>query len=129
MEAASVLSTHWRSMRMKAVNRSSWAADSQVQRETETAVKELTSGGDVTSAIIAMEKADMTFQTMVEVRNNGVPLIEQAPKAGITQAIVLLAEALCSQDASGEADESQKTSSSRGFFGLWGGKSRVPSGK
>ena len=42
---------------------------SQVQKDTETAVKELTTGGDVTSAMIAMEKADMTFQTMVEVRN------------------------------------------------------------
>jgi len=42
---------------------------SQVQRDAETAVKELSSGGDVTSAILAMEKADMTFQVMVEVRN------------------------------------------------------------
>ena len=36
------------------------------------------------------------FRTMVEVRNNGVPLIEQAPKAAITQAILSLAEALSS---------------------------------
>jgi len=42
---------------------------SQVQKDTETAVRELTSGGDITSAMIAMERADMTFQTMVEVRN------------------------------------------------------------
>jgi flagellar hook-basal body complex protein FliE len=42
---------------------------SQVQKDTETAVQELTSGGDITSAMIAMERADMTFQTMVEVRN------------------------------------------------------------
>ena len=27
------------------------------------------------------------YRTMVEVRNNGVPLIEQAPKAAITQSI------------------------------------------
>ena len=27
------------------------------------------------------------YKTMVEVRNNGVPLIEQAPRAGITQAL------------------------------------------
>jgi len=32
------------------------------------------------------------YRTMVEVRNNGVPLVEQAPKASITQAIVHLAE-------------------------------------
>ena len=31
---------------------------------------------------------------MVEVRNNGVPLIEQAPKAGITQSLTALAESL-----------------------------------
>jgi pilus assembly protein CpaE len=69
------------------------------------------------------------YRTMVEVRNNGVPLIEQAPKAGITQAILLLAEALCSHETTDEGDESHKTSSSRGFFGLWGGKSRAPTGK
>jgi pilus assembly protein CpaE len=34
------------------------------------------------------------YRTMVEVRNNGVPLLEQAPKANITQSIVALAEAL-----------------------------------
>ena len=34
------------------------------------------------------------YRTMVEVRNNGVPLIEQAPKAGITQSIIDLSEAL-----------------------------------
>jgi pilus assembly protein CpaE len=31
------------------------------------------------------------YRTMSEVRNNGVPLIEQAPKAAITQSIVELA--------------------------------------
>ena len=34
------------------------------------------------------------YRTMSEVRNNGVPLTEQAPKAGITQSIVALAEAI-----------------------------------
>lgn len=38
------------------------------------------------------------YRTMVEVRNNGVPLIEQAPKAAITQSIVALAEALGSDE-------------------------------
>jgi flagellar hook-basal body complex protein FliE len=42
---------------------------SQVQKDAESAVKELASGGDPTQAIIAMEKADMNFQMMVEVRN------------------------------------------------------------
>ena len=35
------------------------------------------------------------YRTMVEVRNNGVPLIEHNPKAGITQAITALADMLC----------------------------------
>jgi pilus assembly protein CpaE len=34
------------------------------------------------------------YRTMVEVRNNGVPLLEQFPKAGITQAVVTLAATL-----------------------------------
>jgi flagellar hook-basal body complex protein FliE len=42
---------------------------SQVQSDSEQAVKELASGGDPTAAILAMEKADMNFQLMVEVRN------------------------------------------------------------
>jgi len=41
----------------------------QVQRDAETAVKELVSGGDITHAVIAMEKAELSFQLMVEVRN------------------------------------------------------------
>jgi pilus assembly protein CpaE len=53
------------------------------------------------------------YRTMVEVRNNGVPLIEQAPKAAITQAIVQMAEALSGdkQDEEADADESRKTGS------------------
>jgi pilus assembly protein CpaE len=42
------------------------------------------------------------YRTMVEVRNNGVPLIEQAPKAAITQAFITLADAL------GKADDKPK---------------------
>ncbi len=42
---------------------------SQVQNDAEKAVKDLASGGDMTKAIISMEKADMSFQMMVEVRN------------------------------------------------------------
>lgn len=34
------------------------------------------------------------YRTMVEVRNNGVPLVEHSPKASITQAITVLAENL-----------------------------------
>ena len=31
------------------------------------------------------------YRTMIEARNNGVPLIEQSPKAGVTQSIVAFA--------------------------------------
>lgn len=60
------------------------------------------------------------YRTMVEVRNNGVPLIEQAPKAAITQSINMLAHALSrpvadDADSDGDADENGK----RRFLGLW----------
>lgn len=40
-----------------------------IQEEAEKAVKELASGGDIIQALIAMEKVDMSFQLMIEVRN------------------------------------------------------------
>jgi pilus assembly protein CpaE len=53
---------------------------------------------------------------MVEVRNNGVPLIQQAPKAAITQSIRQLAGALSGapEDASREAGPK-----SRSWLGIW----------
>ena len=50
---------------------------SQVQNDAETAVKKLASGGDPTDAIIAMEKADMNFQLMIEVRNKLISAYQQ----------------------------------------------------
>jgi len=50
---------------------------SQVQTDADKAVKELASGGDPTQAIIAMEKADMNFQLMVEVRNKLISAYQQ----------------------------------------------------
>lgn len=41
----------------------------EVQKNAEMAVKELARGGDVTQAMISIEKADMSFQMMVEIRN------------------------------------------------------------
>lgn len=58
------------------------------------------------SGHISLKKAQETFgqeifwqlpndyRVMVDVRNNGVPLIEQAPRAGLTQSIIGLANAL-----------------------------------
>ena len=39
------------------------------------------------------------YRVMVEVRNNGIPLLEEAPKASITQSICGLAAAVCGGDA------------------------------
>lgn len=37
------------------------------------------------------------YRTMVEIRNNGVPLVEHSPRAGITQALTSLAEMLSTE--------------------------------
>lgn len=50
------------------------------------------------------------YRTMVEVRNNGVPLIEQAPKAAITQSILALAQALSSDEKTPQRDAGGKKS-------------------
>jgi pilus assembly protein CpaE len=72
------------------------------------------------------------YKTMVEVRNNGVPLIEHAPRAGITQAFVSLAEALQKDDgpklsetatASAAAASGKTNTSWFKFFGA-GGKGK-----
>jgi pilus assembly protein CpaE len=49
------------------------------------------------------------YRTMSEVRNNGVPLIEQARKAPLTQAIVELAQTFAG-DAEGPAASDEDTS-------------------
>ncbi len=49
------------------------------------------------------------YRTMVEVRNNGVPLIEQAPKAPITQSIIELAETLSGGPKEGEEADAAKS--------------------
>ncbi len=60
------------------------------------------------------------YRTMVEVRNNGVPLLEQAPKAKITQSFLTLADALSGGEAIADnAEETAKPSLSRLLGGLW----------
>jgi pilus assembly protein CpaE len=55
------------------------------------------------------------YRVMVEVRNNGVPLVQQAPKAAITQAIQQLAGTL-----SGNSDPAvDAASKSRSWLGIW----------
>ncbi|TWT30876.1 nucleotide-binding protein [Blastopirellula retiformator] len=62
------------------------------------------------------------YRVMVEVRNNGVPLIEQAPRAGITQAISSLADALSGD--SKKAAAAGKAGISR-WFGFLGGSKQA----
>ncbi len=48
-----------------------------VQNEAEKAIQELAGGGDISSAVIAMEKADLSFQVMIEVRNKLLSAYEE----------------------------------------------------
>lgn len=66
------------------------------------------------------------YRTMVEVRNNGVPLLEQAPRAGITQALSALATNLTKDDTEKEV-EADETTRGTGWFSFFGkGKSKTP---
>jgi pilus assembly protein CpaE len=62
------------------------------------------------------------YRTMSEVRNNGVPLIEQFPKAAVTQAVVGLAENLCGEPKNGDGENGKKSSSVLGRLFNFGGK-------
>lgn len=59
------------------------------------------------------------FRTMIEVRNNGVPLLEQAPKAAITQSLAGLGAAISGKSTVEAADSAAKKST---WLSLWGGK-------
>ena len=63
------------------------------------------------------------YRTMIEVRNNGVPLIEQAPKAAITHSIVTLAEALSSNEKVDAPEIGDKRSGLGRLFSFWPAKS------
>ncbi len=58
------------------------------------------------------------YKVMVEVRNNGVPLLEHAPKAAITHSIGQLANAICGK----QDDEGERASKSRRWLNLWPAK-------
>lgn len=57
------------------------------------------------------------YRVMVEMRNNGVPLIEQAPRAAITQSIVALAEQLSGVAADSDAAPADAKGRWLGFWG------------
>jgi pilus assembly protein CpaE len=58
------------------------------------------------------------YRVMVEVRNNGVPLLQHAPKAAITQSIGQLADALCGKKPEDEGSDSK----GRRWLSLWPGR-------
>jgi len=62
------------------------------------------------------------YRAMIDVRNNGIPLIEHAPKAAITQSIVTLAEALGSEQKAAVGGVGGKKSGIGRLFQLWPGK-------
>jgi pilus assembly protein CpaE len=64
------------------------------------------------------------YRTMVEVRNNGVPLVEQAPKAPITQAVIELADALIGDAKQPAAPDANGKSGSR-WLSFFGGKPKA----
>jgi pilus assembly protein CpaE len=61
------------------------------------------------------------YRVMIEARNNGVPLREQAPKAAITQSIAQLAACLMG-DEKAKSQEKSKGSGLSGLFKLWPAK-------
>ncbi len=66
------------------------------------------------------------YRVMVEVRNNGIPLIQQAPKAAITQSISQLALALSGK--LGEAD-GENAAKSRSWLNIWPVRSSAAAAK
>ncbi|MBF0464821.1 MAG: flagellar hook-basal body complex protein FliE [Nitrospirae bacterium] len=48
-----------------------------IQKEADKAIDDLASGGDINNAVLAMEKADMSFQIMQEVRNKLLSAYEE----------------------------------------------------
>jgi pilus assembly protein CpaE len=73
------------------------------------------------------------YRTMVEVRNNGVPLIEHAPRAAITQSIMSLAETLSgigkSEAEAEEAAAAASSGSSSRWLSFWSKKGKPAKGK
>jgi pilus assembly protein CpaE len=66
------------------------------------------------------------YRTMIEVRNNGVPLVDAAPKANVTNSIVALAEALSGEkkeEPIAEAAAETKPAKA-GLFGMFKSKAK-----
>jgi pilus assembly protein CpaE len=68
------------------------------------------------------------YRTMVEVRNNGVPLIQHAPQASITSAMIQLAERLSGQhiEANTPQETEKKVATPNNWLNFWPGKGGKP---
>ncbi len=65
------------------------------------------------------------YKVMIDVRNNGVPLIVQAPRASVTLALTALADSLC---GSPKPEKSASTASSGSrWLSFWPGKEKLKS--
>ncbi len=62
------------------------------------------------------------YRSMIEARNNGVPLIESAPKAAITQSLLAMAKSLAGNEEAAEEDAAGKKPRLTGLFKLWPAK-------
>jgi pilus assembly protein CpaE len=65
------------------------------------------------------------YKTMVEVRNNGVPLVEQAPRASITQAISTLVDSLMSDKAAAGKANVDPSKAGSTWLSFLGGKGKA----
>jgi pilus assembly protein CpaE len=63
------------------------------------------------------------YRTMIEARNNGIPLIEQAPKAAVTQSMTALASALLNGKEAEPADGAAKKGGLAKLLNFWPAKS------
>jgi pilus assembly protein CpaE len=63
------------------------------------------------------------YRVMVDLRNNGVPLLEQAPKAVITQRITALADAISGKEAP-SSPEGKAPASGRWLNNIWPAKAK-----
>ncbi|MBM4090818.1 MAG: MinD/ParA family protein [Planctomycetes bacterium] len=57
------------------------------------------------------------YRVMIEMRNNGIPLVQQAPRAGITQSIVALAEEISGGDRPTDEESGQAKGRWLNFWG------------
>ena len=62
------------------------------------------------------------YSTMINARNNGVPLIEQAPRAAVTHAMIAMTAALSGDPKPAAPNAADKKTGVGRLFGLWPGK-------